>query len=250
MRAIMMASLLSGGLLAQSQMSGCPVQIPGPSDTYVTDFREGRDGWEALFADYDPNQADDVDAVAQIAPLPDELGVDGNGLRVGGSNVSDDLAMLLVRRLGPEDGIRRNTEYDLRFWIVLASDAPSGCAGIGGAPGEGVVLKAGAANVKPAVAVDDNGILRLNVDIGAQSNNGPAATVIGDVANGVPCECPDLENPPHVSIVRAGIHDERVRSNDAGELYLIVGTDSGFEGRTELYYQRIEVTATPILGGS
>jgi hypothetical protein len=32
-----------------------------------------------------------------------------------------------------------------------------------------------------------------------------------------------------------------VKSSASGDLWLLVGTDSGFEGQTELYYQRIDV---------
>ena len=33
-----------------------------------------------------------------------------------------------------------------------------------------------------------------------------------------------------------------VKSNDSGELWLIIGTDSGFESTTTIYYNRIKVT--------
>jgi hypothetical protein len=37
-----------------------------------------------------------------------------------------------------------------------------------------------------------------------------------------------------------------VNANSRGELWLLVGTDSGFEGLTALYYQRIDVTLAPV----
>jgi hypothetical protein len=37
-----------------------------------------------------------------------------------------------------------------------------------------------------------------------------------------------------------------VRANPDGTFWLLVGTDSGFEGTTTLYYQRIGVTLTPV----
>jgi hypothetical protein len=46
----------------------------------------------------------------------------------------DDLFMFLKRRLGPADGIRTNQAYQVRLTIVFGSNAPTGCAGIGGAP--------------------------------------------------------------------------------------------------------------------
>jgi hypothetical protein len=35
-------------------------------------------------------------------------------------------------------------------------------------------------------------------------------------------------------------------ASSAGDLWLLVGTDSGYEGTTSLYYQRIEVELIPI----
>jgi hypothetical protein len=37
-----------------------------------------------------------------------------------------------------------------------------------------------------------------------------------------------------------------VNANASGELWLLVGTDSGFEGTTALYYQRIDVRLVPV----
>jgi hypothetical protein len=37
-----------------------------------------------------------------------------------------------------------------------------------------------------------------------------------------------------------------VAANAAGELWLLVGTDSSFEGPTGLYYQEIEVELVPV----
>lgn len=36
-----------------------------------------------------------------------------------------------------------------------------------------------------------------------------------------------------------------VKADDSGGAWLIVGTDSGFEGLTRLYYDRISFTLTP-----
>ena len=33
----------------------------------------------------------------------------------------------------------------------------------------------------------------------------------------------------------------QAKANENGELWLVVGTDSGFEGKTTIYYNRIEV---------
>jgi hypothetical protein len=86
----------------------------------------------------------------------------------------------------------------------------------------------------------------MSVDIGGGSGpnkNGLAASFAGTIANGQPC---DLGPHPWVSIQRNHQHTTLVNANSKGEMWLFVGTDSGFEGLTNLYYQRIDVTLTPV----
>jgi hypothetical protein len=185
---------------------------------------------------------------AGIRPLPSELGINGTGYYLQGINHSDDLFMFLKRRLGIDDGMVPNQEYLLRFTIVFASNAPSGAVGIGGSPGESVFLKAGASIVEPDVYLDsDNGYYLVSVDKGSgNSGNGTAASVIGDIANGLSADEIDIENPPYVSLKREYEHEYTVTANLDGELWLLVGTDSGFEGLTGIYYQSIAVTLIPV----
>jgi hypothetical protein len=106
-----------------------------------------------------------------------------------------------------------------------------------------VYLKAGAAPVEPQPFLDavDNRV-RMNVDKGNQAVGGSAASLVGNVANGRPCE---PGNEPFVSLRRQHVHMPPVTASAEGELWLLIGTDSGFEGTTTLYYQRIEVQLTP-----
>jgi hypothetical protein len=211
------------------------------------DFRQGAQGWEAGFAEYAP-EMQGMMFEAGIRPLPSELGINGTGYYLQGINHSDDLFMFLKRRLGIDDGMVPNQEYLLRFTIVFASNAPSGAVGIGGSPGESVFLKAGASIVEPDVYLDsDNGYYLVSVDKGSgNSGNGTAASVIGDIANGLSADEIDIENPPYVSLKREYEHEYTVTANLDGELWLLVGTDSGFEGLTGIYYQSIAVTLIPV----
>jgi len=161
------------------------------------DFRQGVQGWEAGVAEYSP-EMEGMMLEAGIRPLPSEIGINGTGYYVQGMNHSDDLFMFLKRRLGTDDGVVPGQEYRVMFTTVFASNAPSGALGIGGSPGESVYLKAGASMVEPEVYLDsDTGYYLMNVDKGSgNSGNGTAASVIGDIANGLSAEEIDLENPP------------------------------------------------------
>ncbi len=214
------------------------------------DFRDGTQGWEAGFADYYAGQELEMELEAGLRELPEEIG-DGTGFWLHGDNHSDDLFMYLKRPLGPEDGIEANQRYRVRFVLTFASNAPSNCMGIGGPPGEAVTLKAGAAPVEPLGVVQGDGSIRMNVDKGIQAAGGRAASVVGNIANGIDCdEIPDLSDAPYVSLQRVHWHEYAVESDENGKLWLLVGTDSGFEGTTALYYQKIIVTIRSAFGGS
>lgn len=202
------------------------------------EFRNGDLGWQSGFADYPPGDEGIFEFEAGIRPLPAELMEPATGYVLQSHNRSDDVFMFLARPLGPNDGLRPSTSYQVSFSIVFASNAPTGCAGIGGAPGESVYLKAGATPVEPVPVPDDEGVLRLNVDKGDQSQGGPAASVVGNIANGIDCEAPAM----YASLARTHVHPFAVQTDEAGTLWLLVGTDSGYEGLTRLYFQRIEVT--------
>jgi hypothetical protein len=234
-------------LLAACDAGGAATPTPAapatPRASY--DFRNGAQGWEAGFADYPPQDKEIYELDSGIRDLPAGATPAGTGYLLAGHNRSDDLFMFLKRKIGPAEGVQPNTAYRLKFTIVLASNAPSGCVGIGGAPGEGVTLKAGGSAEEPQAVPQADGSVRMNVDKGEQTTGGPAGEVVGDIANGQPCEAAMANGPPYVSLTREHTTAAPVTSSAAGNLWLLVGTDSGFEGLTPLYYQQITVDLLP-----
>lgn len=205
------------------------------------DFRRGALGWTAGFADYPPNIGTGYELDARLRFMPRKLTrVLKRGFYFQGHNRSADLFMFLKRRLTTADGIAAGQTYRIEYVITLASNAPSRCVGIGGAPGESVFLKAGASSIQPLAVLQPNGYLRMNIDKGNQAQGGTAASVAGNIANGIPCE-QALPSYPFALIQRSHQHTTNVTANEGGELWLLVGTDSGFEGLTRLYYQSIRV---------
>jgi len=124
------------------------------------------------FSAYRPATDDGFyDLKAEIRSLPPELGINGTGFYIQGNNHSDDLFMFLKRRLSSADGVVVGVSYEITFKIVFASGAPTGCGGIGGAPGESVYLKAGASPAEPLALLTPPPTdprffshLRMNVD--------------------------------------------------------------------------------------
>ena len=237
-RILIPVAVVAAGLIIYAAIAAMP------SIRLGFDFRDGTQGWEAGFAEYNPEMEDMMQLEAGTRPLPPELGINGTGYYLQGMNHSDDLFMFLKRRIGTDHGVTLGQEYRVVFTIVFASNAPSGAAGIGGSPGESVYLKAGASAVEPEVYLDSaDNHYRINVDKGeGNSSSGTAASVIGDIANGLSAQ----QNPRYVSLERRYELEYSVTASPDGELWLLVGTDSGFEGLTGIYYQSIAVTLSPV----
>jgi hypothetical protein len=231
--------LVATTLSAQTRRRVATPPPPTRAQIVITDsFNTGDHGWQPLFFDYAPITFD-MNLNAALRPLPPELGVAGVGYMVSGNNHSDDLFMLLTKKLTALP----NQRYSVVFRIVVASNAGSGCGGIGGSPGESVTLKAGASGTEPRVDLDSGGHWRINLDVGGQIHGGHDMSVVSSIANGT-SDCRGVA--PYVTLVRDHQHPNVVTTSATGDLWLLVGTDSGFEGITTLYYESIDVVLTPV----
>lgn len=200
------------------------------------DFSASDHGFVAGFADYPSRDFDPAlyNFVADRRARPANLG-GTPALFIGGSNRSDDLFMFWKKRL---TGLPPNTAVRLTMEVQFASKYAVGLIGIGGAPGEGVIVKAGVVPFEPQPVMDaqSNDWWRMNLDKGNQSIGGADMTVVGHVGK------PDDGTENYVPLVR-GQHGAAMTATTAadGSLWLVFGTDSGFEGRSELYYTRLTV---------
>ena len=213
-----------------------PVQS-GVDGSFNFDFDMGPDGWSAGFADlpvdYDQSIYE-LDHGYRLLPG----GLDGRGMYLQGHNRSDDLFMYLKTQVG---GLRPNTTYAVSVSIDLATNVTAGLIGIGGSPGESVFVKAGASAIEPTAAEGHNRHLRMNIDKGNQARGGEAMVVIGNVAN------PEVQrNEFRIKTLDNADLPLAVNTDNEGRVWLIVGTDSGFEGLTSLYYSRIDYKLNPV----
>lgn len=197
-------------------------------------FQSDPEGWIGDFADYlsgTPEHESIYEMQFSHAMLPNPLNTNDGALRQSGNNRSDDLFMFVKKKI---TGLELNRNYTISIEIEIATNAPSGRVGSGGIPGEGVAIKAGASTIEPVKVIDNtDNHYRMNVDKGNQSNDGPTIKLIGDFANGTNSEDYRLKRLSTSSPVN-------VQSNANGELWLIVGTDSGYEGTTTIYYNYIK----------
>lgn len=199
------------------------------------DFAQTDHGFVAGFADYlqisDPSF---YELTSSWQARPSNLG-GASALFISGFNHSDDLFMYWKKKL---TGLPPNTKVVLTMEIQLASQYTEGLFGSGGAPGEDVIVKAGAVPFEPQ-AVVDGGEWRMNLDKGNQAQGGANMSVIGDVAK------PDDGTDNYAMLLRHQQHQNgqpfTVTTASDGSLWLIFGTDSGFESQTALYYTRLTV---------
>jgi len=206
------------------------------SDYY--DFTEtGPDGWAVDFADYPTGEEDSMGYELEFAytNLPGTLS-SKKGIKISGNNHSDDLFMFMKKKV---TGLPPSTLFSVIIQVELASNAPTGSVGIGGAPGESVFLKAGTSSVEPK-KINTGNLYELNLDKGNQATDGDDLINLGHI--GVASATTDYQ-----LIVRTNESQSTpyyVQSNSQGELWLIVGTDSGYEGTTTLYYTRLNFVFT------
>jgi hypothetical protein len=187
-----------------------------------------------------PTEQEAIDGFYELqgghARLPQPLDSADGAFRLSGNNHSDSLFMFLKRQVG---GLKADTSYRLELSVDIATNAPRGCIGVGGSPGESVHVKAGAVVIEP-LRVPDCGRQewRMNIDKGEQASGGADAQVLGDFANSKDCDSGDFsyELKPLSNLDLPAFH---VNADRDGSIWLILGTDSGFEATTTIYYTEI-----------
>lgn len=211
-------------------LSSCDKKIDLPLELSF-EFDQGAEGWIPGFADYPAGEEDFYELASAISRLPDPLPAAYNAFMLEGNNHSDDLFMFMKKQI---TGLNPNTDYNLTINLEMASNAAEGSFGIGGSPANSVYVKAGASAVEPIAAIDpEDGWLRMNIDKGNQAQGGADMIVLGDFSNGT-------DESTYILVARKNNIPFAFKTDNNGEAWLIVGLDSGFEGKTSAYINRIK----------
>lgn len=221
---------------ACSADSNSNTELPIAPETVLisTNFNDGAQNWAAGFSDYPVADAEIYELETGLTSLPG--GSSEQGFRTKSINRSDDIFMYLKHQV---TSLEANQRYVLHGSFTFWSNAGVGCTGIGGAPGESVFVKIGASELEPE-QVD----YFLNLDKGNQSQPGSDAIVVGNVAaEDADCFGSSFGEKTIEVIIDEGFE---VQSSVDGHLWIFIGTDSGYEGLTDLYYQNIELSLTPL----
>lgn len=232
--------LVSGFLL-----SGCSSNFgtDGEISFYEYNFDKQPDSWSALFSNYNVGEEDRFELESGYRSLPAPLDTSRTGFLLSGRNLSDDLNMYLKHQI---TDLEPEQTYELTFEVSFATDAPSGCAGVGGPPGEGVSVHVDAKSTEPERVVEqqpNRSYYRLNwaEEYDGDGQNWYRATEIGDVANSRNCE-----EGREYEIKQVSSGPREVTTDTEGRLWLLIGTRSGFEATTALFYTDILVRLTTI----
>lgn len=189
-----------------------------------------------------------VEFVSEFRRLPPPLD-NRFGVFLAGSNRSDNLFMYIYR---PVSGLVPGQRYKVRVDFTIATKVPPGCPGAGGSPGESVYVRAGATIAQPTKTVLP-GTVASSIKHGGQSNSGTEMIVVGNMAggggtclNGI-FAAKSLSTAARENIVAPPPPDDAllVTADAQGRLWIVLGTDSAFEGRSEIYYLDGAATFTP-----
>lgn len=195
-------------------------------------FLDDTEGWQGDFSDLpsDPSQWGIYDLVLSYSNLPAPLNTQKGAIYQSGNNRSDDLFMYIKKQI---DSLQPNTTYQLKMTVEFATNAPAGSVGVGGSPAESVFIKAGASTIEPKNQLDELAYYRLNIDKGNQSLDGKNMVLLGNFSN-------ETEESTYRLKSLSMMTPLKVQSDANGSLWLIVGTDSGYEATTSIYYNYIK----------
>lgn len=197
----------------------------------VSSFENGFDGWSVDLAEYNTSMDSSmIEFKYAVAKIPSDS--TKKGLRVQSHNRSDDMFMYAKKKI---NGLDSKKTYEVFFDIELGTYFHANSVGIGGSPGSSVFVKAGASSKEPTKYLEGD-FYKFNLDKGNQLEGGKELVTIGDASNGL--------SEPGFKVVNRNNTTKlvTVKPNEKGEIWLCVGTDSGFEGLTVLYYDKISVS--------
>ncbi len=165
--------------------------------------------------------------------IVDSFDSDGKAIKIIGNNHSDDMFMGFYREV---KGLEPNTEYILKLQFDLGTNVPKGMMGIGGSPGSAVEVKAGFVSEEPQLVKDALNHIRFeNVDKANQSQSGKDLKIVSNMEKA-------SEDYSEAFEYKTIAHYFRATTDENGAVYLMIGTDSGFEGKSEVYYHEVKLT--------
>jgi len=201
------------------------------AQVYTFDFSIDDQGFVGGVADFAVTQSEQHMFTFENRDLPSPFQPGVKAQYMSGVNPSDDLFMYMKKKI---TGLQPNSMYEVGITVEFASIYPTNGIGVGGPPGEGVTMKAGVTLIEPDTLIQPaDDFVAMNIDKGNQSIPGVDMDTIGHVG------VSDTTTVYTLKTNSNGAHPFHFMTNASGEGWLIVGTDSGFEATTSLYFTLI-----------
>lgn len=196
-------------------------------------FVSSDQGWVGDFADY-PLDSTGYALHAGHDTLPYNINTDSTrkAMRISGNSLNNDLFMFLKRKV---TGLKPGTAYQVLFTVRVASNLPAKQVGAAATLGEQTYLKAGASAEEPVRTLVDD-VYKVNVSKGELDAGGTDMITLGHVAVTSTTKAYTL-----ITRSNSSANSIYATTNEAGELWLIVGTDAAASGKVTLYYTQIDV---------
>lgn len=224
------AQILSTALLTTALLSSTALAVDSKQ---TFDFEKDDNSFTPIFADYPAGSGVDnfYELKHEWTTSPTK---DGKALFLSGNNHSDDLFMGYYKEIG---GLTAGQLYEFQVSFRLATDVKGGMIGVGGSPGSSVYVKGGITAEHPQRSANEQNNYRLNIDKGNQGAGGRDMLLLGNL------EKEDEQHPGEYEW-KDFKFTMQAKANENGSVYLILGSDSGFEATSSYYLDDISVSWT------
>lgn len=241
-------ALAAAALLALTACGGADHQppaaapAPAPAPTPVAsvinvDFNQGIDGWTPGVADYYDDDAPSETGFGW-SKLPPGSNLSGNGYYLTSHNNSDNVMTYAKRQYG---GFVAGAKYKLTFAMSHATDASLDCMGAGGSRGASIYMVVAASGEEPKTVKQANGEYRLNLDRGNNAESGTQGKVLGLLGS----EQLECGGGGWAKVTRQSDEAIAVTADKDGKLWIVLGSDSGFESANAFYLLSATVNVKP-----
>lgn len=194
-------------------------------------FQTTTENWAGNFSEYGKAETDtSLDISLGRTWLPVALDSTKYGFRIQGRKKGSNLFLFLKKKV---TGLMPGRNYKIVFDIDLGTaygDSTNASSKL-------IYLKAGASPNEPVKKLA-NSIYTVSIDKGQPAKDGTEMVILGTVSNAI-------NKNTYVLVRRFNDDNPVIVKPDAnGVIWLCVGVDTGYEGMTILYYDRIKATIT------
>jgi hypothetical protein len=227
-----MRNLILTGLLAIIVLAGCESKEEPYFREIAYYFNDKLQGWTGVISDYPQGEEDSSDFEFGLKKLPLPLDTSLYAVKISSNNQRGGLFTYMF---APVSSLASNATYSITFNIQLASNiSTSTIAGPEGSPN--IAIGAGALDTVPVNVLDDTNWYRPNFEVKLQNKESTEVMqVLGNlgVTDGTTA---------YTAIGRNNYANPiKVKSNNEGKIYLLIGWDSGYKGVTAIYIKTVIV---------